>query len=219
MAKRKKKYTRTGEFINSAGMVFTVRGIEPGLFEKMRAAQKDAWHEAEREMLDIPTYTTGAGEVVDWDEESVRMDGTPEEIQEWEDYANCVDEFEREYNIKRSKLCFMRVMDNPMEDQEWLDDLEIAEIPLPEDQKELKQLYGKTRVLAGTGVEVANDLSRLIIRIQTLSGRIDDRVSKALEDSFLRELERRAAGSTDRSDTEQGGVEGEQTIQTTKGGS
>ena len=173
---------KKGTFTNSAGQVFKVSGIPPLLFDKMRLAQEKEWCDKGLKLPTIPTYITDANEVVDWDHKSVMKDGTPEEKLEWSKYEEEVQDFETEFNLRRMNVCFMHIEEDPMKDAKWIKTMEYAHIPLPEDEHELKQLYGETCVLAGTGP--AGDLMRLILTLQVESGYLDREVVDAFKNSF-----------------------------------
>jgi len=195
----KKALARTGTFTNSNGDEFTITGIQPMLFSAMRVALENEWEKIGRELPTIPAYTTEADEIIDWDEASVLLDGTPEEIQAWKDYENTWQEFEGEYNVRRMKVAFLRIQDDPMEDQEWVDEMEVSGVPIPEENKDLKLLYGETKVIASVGI--IGDLTRLLVEIQALSGMIDQEVVEALRKSFRLDMERRSLDGADGNDT------------------
>lgn len=188
---KKKKLARTGTFTNSNGDVFAILGVPPMLFDEMRIAQEREWGEAERELPAIPVYTTEANEVIDWNEKSVLADGTEEEIQAWQDYENTWYEFQAEYRVKQMRVAFMHIQDDPLEDQDWLDVMDVAGIPVPEKTKELKQLYGETKVLAMVGL--LDDLTWLLIELRALSGLISQEEVKAFRASFRTYVEQDTA--------------------------
>jgi hypothetical protein len=199
---KKKKLARTGIFINSNGDEFTITGVPPALFDEMRIALENEWREIGRELPSVPVYMTEANEVVDWNEEAVMVDGTPEEIQEWQDYENAWLEFQGEYNVRRMRVAFTHIQNDPAEDQDWIDEMEAAGIPVPEERKELKQLYGRTKVLASVGI--TGDLTRLLIELQALSGMIDQKVVRAFRASFRAYMEESSSGGPARESEEPG---------------
>jgi len=181
---------RTGIFTNANGEEFTVKGVPFMLFAEMYQAQIKRWTREGKEIPVIPTYDTEEG-AINWDEQSVLADGTPEEKLSWYDYISKQNNFDEEYNTRRAEVCALLVDGEPNDDNDWVDMMQLAGIEIPGDKNSRKLLYFRTKVITARSVEdpKKHDFVRLVLLLQSLSGSIREEDVKAFENSFRPQME------------------------------
>lgn len=180
-----------GTFTNSAGEVYTIRGLSPMLPQKIMDSVKAEFAKQGKVLPTVPTYTAiilkgtpEESEEVHEHTEKTILEGTPEEVAEnkikWAAYQSSLSELTAEYNVRMMRAVFMSVDAKPT--QAWREEMKFigADIP-PEGTPEEKYNFIETHVV---GAPV--DLAKLMAGVFRVAGIISQEAVNEVDATFQR---------------------------------
>jgi hypothetical protein len=180
-----------GTFTNSAGEVYTIRGLSPMLPQKILDTVKAEFAAAGKTIPPIPTYTIPAneihGEEVHEHNETSILEGTPEQVEQskaaWFAYQSAIDALNNEHTTRMMRAMFMAVDVKPT--QSWRDEMKfIGAATPPENSPAEKYAFIETHV-----VQTPSDLTKLMTSVFRMSGIISEAAVAEVDATFQRFVE------------------------------
>ena len=176
-----------GIFTNSEGNVFRVKGIGNMYRDRLRVLTENKWKLQGRKIPTPPTYemtTIGDGVMIfEYNAESILTAPDPDK-KAFADYLVIHNQFQEEQNSLYFKEAANCLLDNPIENQDWIDYMASMEIDIPENKMDTKVLFIQTWVMRSQ-----EDMMDFFAQLHRLSFNVDEAAVLAAKDSFRSELQ------------------------------
>jgi hypothetical protein len=183
-----------GTFKNSAGEIYTIRGLSPVLPQKIMDSVKKEFEAKGKPLPVVPTYTAiilkgtpeESEEIREHTEKSI-LEGTSEEVKAnkiaWAAYQAASEAINNEYNARIMRAVFMAVEAKPT--QEWRDEMKFIGADTPkEGTPEERYNFIETHV-----IQAPADLAKLMTSVFRLAGIISEAAVAEVDATFQRFVE------------------------------